>query len=223
MSYDPKASHESGTARASRNIRLAYSIPVPLGPGGVAEVEIRVSSRRRKSSQAHLESGKVVVVVPAAMTAREREEVAARLALRVLEHGRRRPLAGDSELERRAHDLADRYLGGVRPHSVRWVTNQARRWGSCTPVTGTIRLSSRLQNVPLWVLDAVLVHELAHLIEASHSSRFRALCDRHPRQAEADAFLLGFEHGASTAAMPLGPLPELGWGNEEQEEDGALG
>lgn len=223
MSYASQAVRRNGTASARRNIRLAYSIPVPLGPSGVAEVEIRVSARRRKSSQAHLESGKVVVVVPSAMTVREREEVAARLALRMLEHGRRRPVAGDAALERRAHELADRYLGGVRPRSVRWVTNQARRWGSCTPATGAIRLSSRLQNVPEWVLDAVLVHELAHLIEASHSARFRALCNRHPRQAEADAFLLGFEHGASTAAMPLGPLPELGWDDHEVEEDGALG
>jgi predicted metal-dependent hydrolase len=197
---------------ASNPIQLAYSLPVPVGRHGVAEVEVRVSTRRRKSSEAHLEAGKVVVVVPAGLPVAERDRVAARLALRVLDHGRRRSSAlSDSGLERRAGELADRHLGGVRPTSVRFVTNQMRRWGSCSPSTGEIRISSRLRTMPEWVLDAVLVHELAHLIEASHSPRFRALCSRYPRQAEADAYLLGFEHGASTAPMPLGPLPAEGW------------
>jgi predicted metal-dependent hydrolase len=197
---------------ASNPIQLAYSLPVPVGRHGVAEVEVRVSTRRRKSSEAHLEAGKVVVVVPAQLSVAERERVAARLALRVLDHGRRRSGAiSDSALERRAGELADRHLGGVRPSSVRFVTNQMRRWGSCTPSTGEIRISSRLRAMPEWVLDAVLVHELAHLIEPSHSPRFRALCSRYPRQAEADAYLLGFEHGASTAPMPLGPVPSEAW------------
>ncbi len=199
-------------APAAQRIQLAYSIPVPLGQSGVAHVEIRVSNRRRKTSQAHLEAGKVVVVVPALMSVAEREDVAARLALRVLDQSRRRHVSSDRDLERRAHDLADRYLDGVRPTSVRFVTNQVRRWGSCTPSTGAVRISSRLSTMPDWVLDAVIVHELAHLLEPSHSGAFRALCDRYPREAEADAYLLGYEHGANTAGMPLGPLPEEPWG-----------
>lgn len=197
---------------------LAYSIPVALSSGVAAEVEIRVSRRRRKSSQAHLEAGKVVVVVPSLLSVAEREEVASRLAIRILDHSKGRRPSSDAELERRAQELADRYLDGVRPKSIRWVTNQARRWGSCTPSMGSIRLSSRLRTVPDWVLDAVIVHELAHLLEPSHSSRFKALSGRFPRSAEADAYLLGFEHGASTASMPLGPLPEEGWSEEEAEE-----
>ena len=223
-SRKPPSADRGVSPRLNRSIRLAYSIPISLGPGGVAEVEIRVSTRRRKSSEAHLEEGRVVVVVPAALSVKDREDVAARLALRVLDHGRRGRVGSDSDLEERARRLADRYLDGVRPSSIRFVTNQARRWGSCTPVTGTIRLSSRLRTMPEFVLDAVIVHELAHLIEPSHSARFRALCGRHPRQVEGDAFLLGFEHGASTASMPLGPLPELGWGEGGHEgANGELG
>jgi predicted metal-dependent hydrolase len=209
----PPASRPPARPRAPR-IQLAYSIPVPLGQSGVANVEIRVSNRRRKTSQAHLEAGKVVVVVPALLTVAEREEMAARLARRVLDQSRRRHVTSDRDLERRAHDLADRYLDGVRPTSVRYVTNQVRRWGSCTPATGDIRLSARLRTMPDWVLDAVLVHELAHLVEASHSRAFRALCARYPRQAEADAYLLGYEHGATTAGMPFGPLPEEPWASD---------
>jgi len=99
--------------------------------------------------------------------------------------------------------------------SLRWVTNQARRWGSCTPSTGAIRLSSRLRVVPDWVLDAVIVHELAHLHEASHSAEFKVLCERYPRLAEAEAYLLGFEHGGTLASTLLAPPPEHAWGTDD--------
>lgn len=196
---------------AAGPIRLAYSIPVTITPGTDADVEIRVSTRRRKSAQAHLEAGRVIVVVPSVLSVASREEVATRLALRLLNQSGRRSVASDDDLERRADELSVRYLGGVQPSSIRWVSNQTRRWGSCTPATGAIRLSARLKVVPEWVLDAVIVHELAHLVEASHSPAFKALVARYPRRAEADAFLLGFEQGGSMAPAALGPLPSESW------------
>lgn len=202
---------------------VAYSIPVTISGAGVADVEIRLSTRRRKSAQAHLERGKVVVVVPSRLSRADREAIATRLALRMLDRSARRQFSSDRELEARAHLLADRYLDGVRPTSIRWVENQTRRWGSCTPATGAIRLSARLKAFPDFVVDAVIVHELAHLLEDSHSAAFKALATRYPRHAEADAYLLGFEQGASTAGMPLGPLPELGWHDEDDEADGRAG
>ena len=45
------------------------------------------------------------------------------------------------------------------------------------------------------MLDAVIVHELAHLIEPNHSSRFDELERRYPRRAEADVFLEGYALG----------------------------
>lgn len=173
---------------------LAYAIPVRVGPEALASVEVRESSRRKKSAQAHVERDKIVVVVPVGMDPADRDELATRLALRLLSPSKRR-VESDADLERRAAELADLYLDGVRPTSIRWVSNQERRWGSCTPSTGAIRLSSRMKNFPDWVLDSVVVHELAHLLDASHSPAFRALTARYPRAAEADAWLSGFEHG----------------------------
>lgn len=192
-------------------IELAYSIPVPIGRQGSAQVEIRVSSRRRNTSHAHLEEGKVVVVVPSHLSAKDREEVAARLARRILAPPGRPITASDEALMERALELGHRFLDGAKPRSIRWVTNQTRRWGSCTPADGSIRLSSRLATMPEWVIDAVIVHELAHLVVPSHSHRFKQLCDRYPQIGMADAYLLGFEHGATTAGMPLGPLPAEAW------------
>src|SRR5690625_6297870 len=90
---------------------------------------------------------------------------------------RRRPT--DAQLHERALKLSEKYLGSqAHPKSVTWSSSQNRRWGSCTPATGSIRISDRLKGMPHWVLDYVLLHELAHMITPDHSSQFWALLDR---------------------------------------------
>jgi hypothetical protein len=140
----------------------------------------------------------VVVVLPSAMPRSARPEMVEDLVRRVLNY-RPHVAASDRDLAVRAVELADRYLDGVRPQSIRWVTNQGSQWGSCTFGSAAIRISDRLRVVPGWVLDAVLVHELAHLIEPNHSRRFRALANRYTRTGEADIFLDGFSLGREYA------------------------
>jgi predicted metal-dependent hydrolase len=169
-------------------------------------VEVRRSARRRRTVTAYRESGRTVVLIPAAFTpAEERRWVAQMVAkLQTREERRRRSLGGDEQLVSRARELSAAHLDGVpQPSSVRWVDNQQRRWGSCTPADGSIRLSSRLQGMPEYVVDYVLVHELAHLIEPSHDPRFWALVARYPRAERARGFLEGVElarHDAGEAA-----------------------
>lgn len=161
-------------------------------------MEVRASTRRRSTVSASWEDGRIVVLVPSRLRSTERDAVVDELVQRLL---RRAPMhhSDDKALEERSEHLADRYLGGVRATSIRWVGNQRKRWGSCNPGTGQIRISDRLRPVPSWVLDAVLVHELADLVEASHSKRFRALTNRYPRMSEADTFLHGFTIGLEAA------------------------
>jgi hypothetical protein len=157
---------------------------------------VRRSARRRRTVTAYRESGRTVVLIPAAFTpAEERRWVAQMVAkLQTREERRRRSLGGDEQLMARARELAAAHLDGVpQPTSVRWVDNQQRRWGSCTPGDGSIRLSSRLRGMPEYVVDYVLVHELAHLIEPSHDQRFWALVGRYPRAERAQGFLEGVE------------------------------
>ncbi len=140
-----------------------------------------------------------MVLLPERLPRSDRGELVDGLVRRVLAQ-RPHVTASDADLEARAADLADHYLDGVRPRSIRWVSNQHRRWGSCSSGTREIRISDRLRVVPDWVLDAVIVHELAHLIEPSHNARFRRLAARYDRHDEADTFLAGFTLGAETGS-----------------------
>jgi len=159
-------------------------------------VEVRRSARRRRTVTAYRESGRTVVLIPAAFSpAEERrwvEQMVAKLQTR--EERRRRSMGGDDELMARARALSAAHLDGLaEPASVRWVDNQQRRWGSCTPADRSIRLSSRLRSMPEYVVDYVLVHELVHLLEPGHDERFWALVARYPRAERARGFLEGVE------------------------------
>jgi predicted metal-dependent hydrolase len=154
-------------------------------------VEVRRSRRRRRTVSAYREDGRVVVMVPARLSAQEeRDWVDTMLGRLARSEARKRP--SDAGLERRAGELSSRYLGGLAcSATVRWVDNQNSRWGSCTPADRSIRLSTRLQGMPSWVIDYVLVHELAHLIEAGHTPAFWAWVDRYPKAERAKGFLDG--------------------------------
>ncbi|RZS87180.1 hypothetical protein EV189_2604 [Motilibacter rhizosphaerae] len=168
------------------------------GPPPAVRVEVRRSSRRRRTVSAYRDGDAVVVLLPAGLPpAQEQRWVRTMLSRLDAQEQRRRP--GDGELAARAADLSRRYLGGrAVPSSVRWVDNQANRWGSCTPSDGTIRISRRVQGLPTWVLDYVLLHELAHLLEPGHGPGFWALLEAYPRTERARGFLEGVDSAAGT-------------------------
>lgn len=164
------------------------------GAATPAPVEIRTSTRRRKTATAFWQNDTVVVVLPSWMRPPDSDAMVENLVRRVLAQRPNRH-ASDEDLTTRAGFLALRYLQGTLPRSIRWAANQCHQWGSCSVASRDIRISERLRVVPPWVLDGVLVHELAHLDEPSHSARFHELTSAYPRMAEVDAFLQGFSLG----------------------------
>ncbi|SCX52181.1 hypothetical protein SAMN03159343_2715 [Klenkia marina] len=158
-------------------------------------VEVRRSTRRRRTVTAYRQDGRTVVLIPASFSRSEERSWVDRMVakLETRESRGRRRSGTDDELMVRARALSEAHLGGVLPSSVRWVDNQHRRWGSCTPADGTIRLSSRLRGMPEYVVDYVLVHELAHLLEPAHDAAFWALVGRYPRAERALGYLEGVE------------------------------
>ncbi len=169
---------------------------------GDAEVEVRRSERRRRTVSAYRDGNRIVVLIPASLSRREEAEWVRTMVERI-EKAERRQQLSDEDLLARATRLSNDYLGGLAlPGSVRWVDNQNTRWGSCTPGDRTIRLSVRLQGMPAWVIDYVLVHELAHLIETGHDPAFWAWVDRYPQADKAKGYLEGW-----SAAARLEPPP----------------
>ncbi|GAA6524501.1 M48 family metallopeptidase [Intrasporangium sp. DVR] len=163
-------------------------------------VEVRRSSRRRRTVSAYRQEGRLVVLVPARMTRAEEGEWVRTMVARVAASEQRRRRS-DTELLSRAAHLSRTYLGGqARPSSVRWVTNQESRWGSCTPAEGSIRISDKVRGMPGWVLDYVLLHELAHLLEPGHGPGFWALLSSYPRLERARGYLQGV---AATSGLAL--------------------
>lgn len=155
----------------------------------MTEIEVRRSTRRRKTVSAFYEAGRAVVAIPARFTAEEEQVWVERMVQR-LERRRRRP--SDEELLARCARLSAEYLDGrATPTSITWVSNQRSRWGSCTPATGAIRISDQVRPMPAWVVDYVLLHELAHLVVPRHGADFWALVDRYPMTARARGFLDG--------------------------------
>lgn len=173
------------------------------------EVRIVWSPKRRRTVQATVSDGQVVVRVPGRMTTREAHRHADDLARKLA--GRRADNhLSDVALHERAVALAARY-DLPAPAGTRWSERQKQRWGSCASASGQVIVSARLRDMPDWVLDSVLVHELAHLVEANHSKAFRQLEARYGRTAEADAFLAGVTW-ADMRRTP--PSPERASGEE---------
>lgn len=166
-----------------------------VGSGGyvvrMGEVEIRRSARRRRTVRAYRDGDRIIVLMPAHLSAEE-EQTHVRSLVERLDRRERRVRPSDAELLARAAQLSERWLDGrAVPSSVRWVSNQNTRWGSCTSNDASIRLSDRLKGMPEWVVDYVLLHELAHLEEPNHSVRFWALVDPFPHAVRAKGFLEG--------------------------------
>ena len=170
----------------------------------MVQVEVIRSRRRRKTVQAVEADGVLRVLIPATMSRTDEQRWVAEMVGRF----ERRRVTETTDLVARAATLAGRYRLPL-PIDVRWVDNQRSRWASCTPDDGVIRVSSRLAGVPAWVLDYVLVHELAHLVEPRHDRAFWALVNRYRRAERARGFLLAksmAEPGTEpTPAPPVSP------------------
>jgi len=171
-------------------------------------IEVRRSKRRTRTVSAYREGDTLIVLLPARMTKKEEAHWVAEMQQRLQRSEKRRgALAGASDevLLERSQELNQRYFkGDATPASVRWVPPMRTRWASCTTIDRTIRVSSHLRKVPGWVLDYVLVHELAHLIVPGHGPDFWKLVRRYQKTERA----MGYLEGLASAA---------GWGITEED------
>ena len=148
-------------------------------------VEVIRSERRVKTVSARIVEGVIRVRIPAWMSEADEHKFVKDVVERIEQERRSHAI----DLDARAAMLAERF-GLPTPESIRWSKTQRQRWGSCSVHSGHIRISDRLVDVPPWVLDHVIVHELAHLEVADHSPAFEALVNANPLAERATGYLM---------------------------------
>ena len=171
---------------------------------GISEGEIVVirSTRRKRNIAAYRQGGQIIVSIPARLSKADERAVVPEMVAKIRASEAARTI-DESVLSTRTVDLLARWAPEIteRPTSVAWKRAMNERWGSCTSVDGTIRISERLQRVPDYVLDFVLFHEGIHLRFGDHGSQFQEVLARFPQVELAQAYLDGYE-AAETALRP---------------------
>lgn len=143
------------------------------------------SRRRKRSVGASLVDDVLTVTLPSWMSPADEGHWVEVMERRFA----RRRQTDRIDLTLRARALADRYRLR-RPTSIAWAGELRSRWGSCSPRSGEIRVSSRLAAFPSWVLDYVIVHELAHLTVPAHNDDFWQLVHNYPKAERAIGYLI---------------------------------
>lgn len=184
--YRQPADYNPGIATPEPDFRRPALPPVRIVP----------SARRRRTVSARLLRGVLEVRVPAWMSERQRRQWADRMLANV-ERQLRRARPTDLQLEERARRLnRDLFGGRLAWASIAWAPEQRSRWGSCSTGAGVIRIAARAQGLPPWVVDYIIVHELAHLEVLEHSPAFWELVNRYRLTERARGYLMAVDHAA---------------------------
>ncbi len=144
-----------------------------------------------------MRSGVLELLVPASMPLRERSRWA-ELMWRRIQRGAARRRVTDERLAERAHRLNERHFGGALAWTSIGFGEMHRQWGSCTFTDGSIRIAARAASLPEWVLDYLLMHELAHLVHSAHDAEFHELEYRYPLAERAKGYLMALDAAAPT-------------------------
>ena len=185
---------------------FCVSSTLPTSPDD-PRIEVRRSKRRKRTVSARWEGENVVVLMPAGLPRAEERRLISDMLARLGRSDRRRGLkASDEDLMRRSTALSEKWIEGRPvPSSIRWVPTMTTRWASCSPDSREIRISEALRDVPGYVLDYVLVHELAHLVVlGGHPPEFWEAVRRYPRTERAMGYLEAYSRVLGTRSAAGG-------------------
>ena len=176
--------------------------------------EFRVirSSRRKRTLHAFRQNGVIEIHIPDRLSRRQEFDVIPEMIDLVLKR-ENRLRKSDGALFKMCDQLLAEFLPefdefNERPISVTWRVMR-ERWGSCTTVDKTIRISERLNNAPDYALRYVLFHELIHLRIAGHGDDFQEFLERYADKERAEAFLEGYEAGSVGSPDEIIELPPI--------------
>ncbi len=154
-------------------------------------IEVIRSHKRKKTVQAKVVDDKLHVYLPAGLSKKRESELIEIMKAKVAKIRLKKELNGDDYLKTRFNEFNRKHFNGeLELASIKYVTNQNACSGSCTPAKGTIRISHRLAEMPKWVLDYLIMHEMAHLLYPDHSKRFWDKVNEYKYTERARGFLI---------------------------------
>ena len=171
---------------------------------GISEGEIIVirSTRRKKNISAYRQGGRIVVSIPARMSKADERAMIPEMVAKIRAQEAAATMSEEglaTRVDQVLAELAPEIV--LRPSTITWRAMR-ERWGSCTSTDRTIRISDRLKGAPEYVLDYVLFHEAIHLQFFDHGPEFKGLLARFPLEAQAEAYLSGYEAAENALTAP---------------------
>ena len=171
---------------------------------GVDEGEILVirSTRRKKSISAYRQGGRIVISIPARLSKADERAIVPEMIAKIRSQEEAKT-PGEGDLIARIDELLTELAPEIteRPVSVTWRAMR-ERWGSCTSVDRSIRISDRLKMAPAYALDYVLFHEAIHLQYFDHGAEFTEVLARFEDSELASAYLDGYEAAERSLLAP---------------------
>lgn len=154
-------------------------------------VKIIRSNKRKKTISARLVGDVMFVYAPVDISDSELEKIIDKLKKRLDKRKFKKELDKTQDLVVRAERLNKEYFNSrLKISSIEYTTNQSRLFGCCNYRTKKIRISHRLVQMPYWVKDYVIIHEMAHLIEPNHSKTFWDIVSRYKLTERARGYLI---------------------------------
>ena len=155
------------------------------------EVKIIRSPDRKKTIQAKMVGETLVVYLPLGMSHEEERKLIEKMKQKMEKKKLKRHINKDDYLMKRFDEFNNKYFQGkLKVNSIEFVTNQERKNGSCTPANGAIRIAHKLLDMPRWVLDYVIMHEMTHLAHPDHSRAFWEKTGEYKYTERARGFLI---------------------------------
>ncbi len=155
------------------------------------QVTIIRSRRRKKTIQTKSGDGRLWIYLPAGMNPKDEQKWIDQMIQRNERWEQKKTVKqSDGWLTHRAGELNKKYFNGTLSFSIRFVTNQNSRYGSCTSLDKSIRISYRVKTMPSWVQDYIIIHELSHLIYPDHSKKFWETVNRYRYAERAKGYLI---------------------------------
>ena len=172
---------------------------------GISEGEIIVirSARRKRNISAYRQGGRIIVSIPARMSKADEHAIVPEMIAKIRSQESDRTPSEERLIER-THELMASLAPEItaRPATINW-RPMRERWGSCTSVDRTIRISDRLKLAPDYALDYVLFHEAIHLQHFDHGAEFTEVLARFEDSELASAYLDGYEAAERALAEPV--------------------